>query len=197
MTDSNKPEENKATQAEDLLMDHEYDGIQEYDNPLPRWWVWIFWGTFFFAIGYFVHYHVTHTGQSVLAEYQEEVAAAKASAPPEWAPVAEAELAALMKQPDAVSAGKSVFDTRCMPCHGDKAQGVVGPNLTDNSWIHGDGKLEDLFKVVSEGVAAKGMPEWRRQLSRDEVMKVVAFIGTLRGTKVAGKPPEGREVNGY
>ena len=191
---SASPSDESAPTSEDRLMDHEYDGIKEYDNPLPRWWVYIFWGTFVFAIGYFVHFHVMHTGDSVAVAYQKEVDAEKASRPPEWAPVTEDELAKVMANDSEIAAGKGIFDTRCMPCHGDKGQGVVGPNLTDTSWIHGDGKLADIYKVVSEGVAVKGMPEWRKQLSQKEVMQVVAFIGTIRGKKIPGKPPEGHEV---
>jgi len=178
---------------EELLMDHEYDGIQEYDNPLPRWWVWIFWATFVFAIGYFVHYHVTGTGTGVIASYESDVKQARATAPA--TPTAREEsLAKAMADSSQVEAGKGIYTGRCLACHADKGQGLVGPNLTDSHWIHGEGKLSDIYQTVSEGVAAKGMPAWSKQLTPTELTQVVAYVGTLRGTNVAGKPPEGKEV---
>ena len=71
---------------------------------------------------------------------------------------------------------------------------MIGPNLTDNAWIHGAGKLTDIYGVVDGGVAAKGMPAWGRQLTPIELRKVVAFVGTLRGTNVPGKAAEGTPV---
>ncbi len=191
------PEAKAPERPDEMLMEHEYDGIKEYDNPLPRWWVWIFWGTFLFALAYFVHFHLLHTGNGIIASYDEDVKAAVARGGPRAPTATEASLAETMTNADAVRAGAEIFGMRCMPCHGDKAQGVVGPNLTDNSWIHGDGKLLDIYTTVSGGVLEKGMPAWSKQLSPKEVMDVVAYVGTLRGTKVPGKPPEGHEVKGY
>lgn len=173
------------------LMDHEYDGIQEFDNPLPRWWVWIFWGSFFFAVGYFIHYHVAGTGQGRIAAYEQEMKSAPITALPT---ATEESLAQVMADASKLETGKSVYANRCMACHGDKGQGLVGPNLTDNRWIHGQGKLTDIYQTVAEGVPAKGMPEWQKQLTPDELMAAVAFVGTLRGKNEAGKPPEGNEV---
>jgi cytochrome c oxidase cbb3-type subunit 3 len=179
---------------EELLMDHEYDGIQEYDNPLPRWWVWIFWGTFFFAVGYFVHYQVLGTGRGVIASYEDDVKSAGTG--PAVALETEETLEKAFADPTQVAAGKDIFMMRCMACHGDKGQGVVGPNLTDNSWIHGKGTLIDIYTTAADGVAAKGMPEWRKQLSPQELRQVVAYVGTLRGKNEAGKPPEGTPIGG-
>ncbi|MCA9599596.1 MAG: c-type cytochrome [Myxococcales bacterium] len=193
----------KKAQAEapvdqDLLIgDHEYDGIQEYDNPLPRWWKLIFWGSFFFAIGYLFHYHVTGNGTSVAEAYaadmkEAEEAEAKRAAAEVVTPES---LQKLIDNPSAVTEGQGVFTARCVACHGDKGQGIVGPNLTDNSWIHGAGKPMDIYKVVSEGVAAKGMPAWSKQLTPKELRSVVAYVvKDLKGTNAAGKPPEGNPV---
>ena len=92
---------------------------------------------------------------------------------------------------------QGAFSLRCGPCHGDKAQGLIGPNLTDNAWIHGKGSLTDIFVVVDQGVLAKGMPAWGKQLSPIEVRKLAAFVGTQRGKAVAGKAPEGAVVDHY
>ena len=185
---------NRTPEAQ--ILDHEYDGIREYDNPLPRWWVWLWAGSFFFAIGYFFHYHVSHNGTSVAADYEQDMAEAReAEAKQSLAqPVNEESLGKLMANPALMTDAKALFGLRCSPCHGANAQGVIGPNLTDHSWIHGKGTLTDIYGVVDGGVAAKGMPAWGRQLTPIELRKVVAYVGTLRGTNVPGKPPEGTEV---
>lgn len=177
----------------DDLLDHEYDGIREYDNPLPRWWVWIFAGSFWFSVAYYFHYHVSHNGQSVAAAYQADVAEAreieaKASLAQ---PVSEESLGTLMADAGLMNDAKALFGLRCGPCHGDRAQGVIGPNLTDSAWLHGTGNLTEIFNVIDQGVLAKGMPAWSRQLSPIEVRKLAAFVGTQRGKNVPGKAPEG------
>lgn len=193
---STPPRVTKSAAPEAPVMDHEYDGIREYDNPLPRWWVWMWAGSFFFSVGYFFHYHVSHNGTSVSDGYTAELAEAReAEAKQSLAePVNEESLGKLMQNPPLMADAKALFGLRCAPCHGANAQGLIGPNLTDNSWLHGAGKLTDIYGVVEGGVAAKGMPAWGRQLSPIELRKVVAFVGTLRGSNVPGKPPEGNAV---
>jgi len=184
-------------QAEhDQLLDHEYDGIREYDNPLPLWWKAIFWGSFVFSIGYFFHYHLSGNGQSVAAAYEAEMREAReVEAKANLAqPVSEESLGKLMADAGLMTDAKALFGQKCAACHGDKAQGLIGPNLTDNAWIHGTGTLKDIFGVINEGVLAKGMPAWGRQLSPIEVRKLAAFIGTQRGKAIPGKPPEGTVV---
>jgi cytochrome c oxidase cbb3-type subunit III len=182
---------NPALPEPDLL-DHEYDGIREYDNPLPGWWVKIFWASFFFAIGYVFHFFFGN-GVSVAEGYESEMAAVRA----EQAKVAlretvsEEGLHKLMVDQASLGEAKAIFAQRCTPCHGEHAQGVIGPNLTDGYWLHGSGTLMDIHKTISEGVPAKGMPTWRMQLSAVQVRKLAAFIGSLRNTNVPGKAPEG------
>lgn len=183
----------------DQLLDHAYDGIREYDNPLPRWWVWIWAGSFWFSVGYFFHYHVSHNGTSVAAAYEQEVAEAreneaKASLA---APVSEESLGKLMSDAELMKDTQTLFAARCVVCHGDKAQGSIGPNLTDNAWIHGKGSLTDIFATIDQGVLAKGMPAWGKQLSPIEVRKLAAFVGAQRGKAVPGKAPEGTVVENY
>ncbi len=178
---------------EENLLDHEYDGIREYDHPLPRWWVLIFWGSFIFAIGYFLHWSVFKRGLSAHQEYAADMAAAReAQAKAAMGDkVSEEGLAKLMTNSAMMADAQGVYKARCEVCHGAKGEGKIGPNLTDDSWIHGGGTLMDIHKVVGEGVAAKGMPAWNRQLTPIELSKVVAFIGSLRNTNVPGKAPEG------
>lgn len=182
-----------APSEEKQLLEHEYDGIREYDNPLPRWWVNIFWASFVFSIGYFIHYVIAEKGESVRDGYSAEVREAR-EREAQLAmgdKVSEEGLAKLMANPSILADAKLLFGQRCSPCHGEQAQGKIGPNLTDNSWIHGRGKLMDIHEVVSNGVSAKGMPAWSRQLTPIELNKVVAYVGSLRGRNVPGKAPEG------
>ena len=190
------PSAGSGSGSEEKLLDHAYDGIREFDNPLPRWWVWIFAGSTFFAIAYFFQYHLSGNGESVAAAYEADMreareVQAKASLAQ---PITEESLGKLMTDPALMSDAKALFGLRCSPCHGVQAQGLIGPNLTDNAWIHGQGTLTDIYSVIDGGVAAKGMPAWGRQLSPIEVRKVAAFVGTQRGKAVPGKAPEGAVV---
>ena len=184
-----------GSEQEDILLDHEYDGIREYDNPLPKWWTSIFWGTVVFSVGYLVYYHVGH-GASREDEFAQDMKEAKALEAKRLAKekVTEDMLAKLAGDSAAVSEGKKIYDVRCASCHADKGQGLVGPNLTDPYWIHGKGTLMGIYQVASEGVVDKGMPAWRKQLSPLELRQVVAYVGTLRGKNVAGKEPQGEKV---
>jgi len=184
--------------GEQTPLDHEYDGIQEFDNPLPGWWVNIFWATFFFALAYIGWYSLSGRGQSVAQGYAEELAAAREIEARQAMgdKVSEESLAKLAGNPGLMQDARAVFEARCVQCHKEQAQGGIGPNLTDGYWIHGEGRLMDIYAVVNEGVQAKGMPAWGRQLTPIELGKVVAYVGTLRNTNVLGKAPEGRKVAG-
>jgi cytochrome c oxidase cbb3-type subunit III len=179
-------------------MDHEYDGIQEFDNPLPRWWVNIFWGSFVFALGYIGYYHLSGRGESVAQEYVSEVAVAREVEAKRAMgdKISEESLAQLASNAGLMQDARAIFEARCVQCHKERGQGGIGPNLTDGYWIHGKGKLMDIYGVVNEGVQAKGMPAWGRQLTPIELGKVVAYVGTLRNTNVPGKAPEGQKVAG-
>lgn len=181
------------------LTGHEYDGIQEYDNPLPRWWVRLFWASIVYALVYMVHYQWTGNGMSVAEAYETDMAQAREAEALHEAgnELNEAVLGKLMANTAMMKDTAALFQLRCVQCHLAKGQGGIGPNLTDNHWIHGTGSLMDIYKVVNEGVLAKGMPNWGKQLRPIELRKIVAYVGTLRGTMVPGKPPEGLEVKSY
>lgn len=185
----------RPAEAEPDLLDHEYDGIREYDNPMPRWWVRIFWGSFVFAIGYGFHYHVSHNGVSVADAYAADVAEARAleSKRALGETVSEDGLRKLMQDPAQMAEAKALFGQRCTPCHGENAQGVIGPNLTDDYWLHGDTLIE-IHHTVSEGVADKGMPAWKAQLNPVQLRQLAALVGSFRGKHLAGKAPEGELV---
>lgn len=178
------------------VLDHEYDGIKEYDNPLPRWWVLIFWASFWFSLAYFLYFHVLGKGESVAAGYEKERIAARdqrlaqsASEKP-----TESALAELAADGALVADAKLLFTERCAVCHGDQGQGLIGPNLSDGHWLHGRGELLQIYGVIADGVPAKGMPPWSAQLSPIELRKLAAFVGSLRGKNLPGKAPEGTAV---
>ena len=176
-----------------LIKGHEYDGIQELDNPLPGWWLATFYGTIIFAIGYYIAY--TFMGApSLKDELKTAMDQINSNKPVASKSLNEDELSAKIN-PQSVEAGKALFATRCASCHGEKGQGLIGPNLTDNFWIHGKGTRADIYKVVMEGVLDKGMPTWGELLKPEEIIAVVGFVYSLKNTNVpGGKPPQGEEV---
>jgi len=177
---------------EPLLLDHEYDGIQELDNQLPRWWVWLFYITIIFAAVYLLYYHVTRSGDLQAAEYTKEMAAGqqvKAAAMGKF----ESGIATLQPSADpaVLENGRQTYAKFCAPCHRVDGGGLVGPNLTDDYWIHGSA-YADSVKIIWDGVPAKGMITWKTVLKPEEIQSVASYIYTLRGAKLAspGKLPE-------
>ncbi len=175
------------------LMDHAYDGIQEYDNPLPRWWVWIFWATVVFAVIYYFDFTGAIRGPGRIKEYEQSMADA-ARRWPTGARMGAAELVALSKDSRALALGKATFTANCSPCHRPDGGGLIGPNLTDDYWIHG-GTLPDIYKTINEGVLAKGMPNWGKMLKPDQVKAVAVYVASLRGSNPPNpKAPQGDKV---
>lgn len=177
---------------EKLIPGHEYDGIRELDNPLPGWWLTTFYGTIIFAVGYYIAY--TFLGAPTQAQELKEAMAqiATLQGPSDKLPT-EQELNAKFNA-QTLSDGKAVFVARCVACHGDKGQGIVGPNLTDAYWIHGKGTRADIYKVIHNGVPDKGMLAWGEILKPEEVLAVTSFVYSIRNTNVPGKPPQGDKV---
>ena len=173
---------------------HDYDGIEELDNMLPKWWVNLFLVTILFGVGYYFYYELAggRTQKEELTANLSEIdsrAVLNKGAGPEFD---ETKLNAYVTASDKVSSGKSVFTTRCVSCHGAQGEGGIGPNLTDDYWINGDGKPLSIASVVKNGVAVKGMPPWGPVLSQEELYSVVAFVRSLHGTKPDhAKAPQG------
>lgn len=184
---------NENSVDQDLLLNHEYDGIQEYDNPMPRWWVWMFWGSFYFSLGYFIHFHITENGDSVQESYEASMAQAREAEAMMalGGGVKEEALQTLMENEAMMGDAKGLFEQRCAQCHGLAGEGLIGPNLTDDYWLNGDASLMSIYDLISDGVTSKGMPAWKRQLRPMELSKLAAYIGSLRGTDVPG--PKGQE----
>jgi len=182
------------SEEKDILIEHGYDGIQELDNPVPAWFMYLFYITIVFAACYLLNYHVFHIGQTQYEEYKTEMAEADAAHKLYLSKAAnqvDENTVKLVHDPAVIAAGQTVFKTNCVPCHGDHAQGGVGPNLTDDYWLHGD-KINDLFKTVKYGVLTKGMPTWEKVLSPKQIADVVNYVKSLHGTNPSNaKAPQG------
>lgn len=175
----------------DTVLDHDFDGIQEYDNRLPNWWLWILWATIVFSVGYWLVFHTYGLAKLPIAAYDQEMDNAGATlADSSLRGLTTADLEAMAGDPAKLSAGKDVYVKNCQVCHLAEGQGLVGPNLTDDYWVHGGDALS-IHNTVVRGVLDKGMAAWGRQLGPDRVDAVVAYLLTLRGTQIEGKAPEG------
>lgn len=189
-----------SNESEEIL-DHDYDGITEMDNKLPRWWVWLFNLSIVFAFFYLLFFHVLNLGPSSAKLYQQEIAAAKGEPEPTPGGAAAALAAVPVEEvpstEDAVLAkGKQLFTLNCAVCHGQNAEGLIGPNLCDDSWIHGPTFANNLH-TIREGVLAKGMIAWKGVLKPADIQAVGSYIFTLRGSNPPNpKAPEGVKAEG-
>lgn len=160
-----------------VIEGHSYDGITEYDNPMPGWWLLTFYFTIIFAFLYWIHFDLTGSGMTPTQELNRDLA--QYNAQQESAPKKELTsevLAGMISDPNLLKAGHGVFVARCAVCHGAELGGVIGPNLTDAYWLHGKGNASDILTVVKNGVPEKGMPPWGTTLTDDEAVGVVAYI---------------------
>ena len=177
----------------DQSFDHDYDGIREYDNPLPPWWVWLFVGCVLWAAFYIPYYHFG-PGQLPTEQYAEDMAAWLAAHPPEPLPDEQALVELAAADSTLVTTGQAIFVSRCATCHAVDGGGQVGPNLTDDFTLHGYSRAS-IVKVIHDGVPAKGMLSWKNQLSRDEIYAVGLYVHGLRGqTAAMPKAPEGEPI---
>jgi cytochrome c oxidase cbb3-type subunit III len=154
----------------DRLLGHadDNDGIDEYDNPLPDWWLGLFWLTIIWAVGYTLHYHV-------IADRSQEKALAAEIARAEARWPASAASAEFVITPELAEQGRSIYQTNCAACHGAELGGGIGVALNDGEWLHG-GSPQEVRHTVSEGVPAKGMPAWGPILGPERVKQVTAYI---------------------
>ena len=177
---------------DDLLMqDHEYDGIQELDNDLPPWWLYLFYVTIIFGVGYCVYCHVLGKGLSQAQAYEAEVVAInelRGAATGGADPYAVGEAT-----PEQLAEGKKIYLANCAACHAPDGGGLIGPNFTDDHWIHGCSS-EEIVSIIRKGVPAKGMIAWDSTLRPPQIVAVTQFIQTFKGTTPANpKAPEGTE----
>ena len=178
------------------LLDHSYDGIQEYDNPLPGWWLAIFWASIIFAPLYILYFHfgpgllsIDRYDRAMMIATERQMAAILA-----MGEISENTLVDLMDDPSMMNGGKKIFVAKCATCHGMFGEGGIGPNLADDHWLHG-AQLMDVYRTVREGVPSKGMLAWERQLRPAELLAVSAHVGGLLGSDPPNaKAPQGDQI---
>ncbi|MCK9426854.1 MAG: c-type cytochrome [Ignavibacteriaceae bacterium] len=176
----------------DILLDHDYDGIRELDNNLPPWWKYLFYITIIFSVVYMLDYHIIGSGKLQEAEYLEEVKLADLEKANMFGgKIVDENSAQFLKEPADLLAGKTTFNKLCSVCHGTKGEGLVGPNFTDDYWIHGGG-IKNVFITIKNGVPEKGMVSWKSQLTPAQMEEVGSFILSLRGTN----PPNAKSPQG-
>ncbi len=184
------------SQEADIDTGHDYDGIRELDNITPPWFTTGFILTIIFAGVYLYRYHVAKSAPLPREEFNIEMAQAE-----------EAKSKLLMSQANNIdestvkmlgasdiAEGKTLFIATCTPCHGTNGgskPGGVGPNLTDEYWIHG-GSVKDIFKTIKYGWPEKGMISWKDNFSPKQIAQLASFVKSLKGTNPTGaKEPQG------
>ncbi|MFC5283912.1 cbb3-type cytochrome c oxidase N-terminal domain-containing protein [Pedobacter alpinus] len=183
-------------EEKELLIMHDYDDIQELDNPIPAWFNWLFYGSVVFGIVYLLNFHVFKLGKlqdeeyvvemKIAAEEKEAFLAQSADRVDETTVKINTDIAVL-------ESGKALFAQNCVACHGANGEGTVGPNLTDEYWLHG-GSINNVFKTIKYGVPEKGMISWEKQLSPKQISDVSNYIESLKGTNPANpKAPQGEK----
>ena len=176
----------------DILLDHNYDGIRELDNALPPWWKYSFYLSIIWAFCYLGYFYFGG-GPSSIDEYKAEVEQAKIDVDAFNKKNALNIDESNVKFADAagIADGQDIFKTNCAACHGNLGEGNVGPNLTDDYWLHG-GAANDLFKTVKYGWPAKGMKSWQSDLSAVQIKNVISYIHSIHGTN----PPNAKAPQG-
>ncbi len=174
------------------IMDHEYDGIQEYDNPMPRWWILLFIVTIIAAPVYYLAPGDIGAGAKKTEVYDKEMAAFAAAHPNMGGVnVTPEQMAVIVADKAEIEKGKALFATTCISCHRADGGGLIGPNLTDDYWIHGGSPVE-IHTTIDQGVLAKGMPNWGKILKPDQINSLTAYVVSLHGTNPANpKAPDG------
>lgn len=192
---SDKVDEVKILEEEkEILLDHDYDGIRELDNPLPSWWVISFVLTIVFAVPYYAA-HTFFGAETIQEELMQEIGEV------------EKLKVAFQKKQDGFSIegynafiitkkankiAKKTYKRKCKACHGANGEGGIGPNLADDYWLHGNGSLETIYATISNGVEDKGMAAWGKKLGSKKMYAVLKYIDEFRGSKPENaKAPQG------
>lgn len=180
-------------ERKDVVRDHEFDGIQEFDNSLPNWWLGTFALTVLFGLYWFTAKHTfAPPDQGSHSQFRAQMAELRALQESRaGAGPTDAELKAVLADPAQRQAGAEVFKTNCLACHGALGEGGIGPNLTDRYWLHG-GKPGQIAATILNGVPEKGMVSWKGVLGNDQIRQVAAYVVSLRGSN----PPKPKAPQG-
>jgi len=219
-------------ELDDKYIEHEYDGIKEQNNKMPRWWVWMFILSTIWAAGYLIYYHVFDIGYLQADEYLKEMnpdyvrtgsnirfisSILEPYHSPYYAPERDRNMGTKVKtraifieerrESDtstyialtdqiSITAGKVIYDSKCASCHGKFGEGNIGPNLTDDYWLHGAG-ISNIVKTIKYGVPAKGMLAWQGDLNKEHILQIASYVMTLHGTHPPNaKAPQGDLATG-
>jgi cytochrome c oxidase cbb3-type subunit 3 len=175
----------------DILLDHDYDGINELDNNLPGWWKYGFYLSIFIGVIYLYRYEIAHSAPSSTEEFKTEMAKAekeKEEYLKNAANKVDENSVTLLTDAKSIDAGQGLYSTNCSACHAADGGGLVGPNLTDDYWLHG-GSVKDIFKTIKYGVPEKGMKAWETDFSPIQIAQLSSFIKSLKG-KMPATPKE-------
>lgn len=181
---------------EPIIEGHDYDGIQELDHPLPRWWVYLFYATIVYGVSYFLYYEFlggpSHDEQysaamSKIEEKREDTTKAEMEIP--------VNVDLLLEDEVALKVGQGAFIQYCAACHGQNGEGVIGPNLTDEYWIHSKGEYKGIMNAIVAGFPEKGMPPWGDVVPRNQQPSLAAYVISLKGSKPQNpKAPQGELI---
>ncbi|MCA9286596.1 MAG: c-type cytochrome [Phycisphaerales bacterium] len=194
---ANQPNDgSEAVSSMENLLDHEYDGIREYDNPVPGWWHLLFWGSVVFGALYYFFFTFSPVSWTVQDRWERAQAAAYQRVFGELGelkPDAQT-MQELMHNPQMMAVAKGMFATNCAQCHAKDGGGINGVNLTDNSYKNVR-KLDDIITVLNKGANNGAMPAWETRMSQNERILLAAYAASLRGSvPAAPKAPEGTEI---
>lgn len=177
-----------------IELDHNYDGIRELDNKLPPWWLYMFYVCVLFSIVYMWRYHVSHSAPLSKEEFEiamEKAEVEKQAYLAQSANNVDENTVKMLTDPAALESGKKIFTSSCAACHAPDGGGTVGPNLTDDYWLHG-GNIKDVFKSIKYGWPDKGMKSWKDDFSPVQLAELASYVKSLHGTKPATpKEPQG------
>lgn len=197
MSNDNKTENIILDDEKALVLDHDYDGIQELDHPLPSWWIATFVGTVVFGILYAIYY-LWAGGPTLAEEYagdMKKINEAKAELAKQ---VDVFDKTAYMEwtKPEGLAKGKAVYEENCLTCHEENGKGDIGPNLTDEYWLLAKGTPESIYAIVNKGNEDNGMPAWGEVITKDEMYAATAYVMSLKGFKHKGgaKEPQGEKI---
>jgi cytochrome c oxidase cbb3-type subunit 3 len=181
----------------DVELDHDFDGIKELNNPIPPWFNVLFYGTIVAAFVYILYFHVFEAGNLQAQEYKNELVVAekqKADYVKKAGNLIDENSVTLLTDASKIKEGEQVYATKCAVCHGEKGEGKVGPNLTDEFWLHG-GSIQEVFKSIKYGWPAKGMVAWQNSMNGAQMQELASYILSLQGTNPAGaKEAQGEKV---
>ncbi len=178
------------------VLDHDYDGIEELDNPLPGWWLATFYITIVVGVVYFAYHNILNPAdvhaQRYASELQayEQTQAEKNQA--QAVTLTPEQMLEKINDPAVIQAGSALYNERCISCHAAAGAGQIGPNLTDDYWINGDGKPLTIQTLIDKGVTTKGMPAWEAVFSDQQLVEITAYVVSLRGSN----PPNAKAPQG-